>query len=66
MVIETALTALTALAFGLGISFSVLGILLLYQIFVQGKTFNSWFIMTQFSIILTTVGMALLWLVVGK
>jgi hypothetical protein len=65
MVIETALAVLTALAFGLGATFSILGLLLLYQIFVQGRNFNSWFIIMQVSISLSTVGFALLYLVLN-
>lgn len=63
--IEYIWPVLYAVGFGLGVSMTLLGLILQYQIYIKGVNFKSSFLMTQVAILLTTVGTALLFLVLG-
>lgn len=61
--IEALVMVLTALSFGVGVTLTLLGFILFYQVFFSDTRFNSWTVVTQIAFLLSTIGLTLLWLV---
>lgn len=61
--INTITMVLLALGFGLGVSLSFYGFLLLHQMYIGNLKFNSQMIMSQIALAVMTVGLTLLFIV---
>lgn len=61
--INTVIMVMIALGFGLGVSLSFYGFLLLHQMYIGNLKYNSQMIMSQIALAVMTIGFTLLFIV---